>query len=31
VHAAAEGFIPAAELANVRADKKADLARRGIA
>jgi phosphatidate phosphatase APP1 len=29
VHAAAEGFIPAAELANVRADKKADLARRG--
>jgi phosphatidate phosphatase APP1 len=30
VHAAAEGLIPAAELANVRADKKADLARPGI-
>jgi phosphatidate phosphatase APP1 len=30
VHAAGEGLIPAAELANVRADKKADLARPGI-
>jgi phosphatidate phosphatase APP1 len=30
-HAAAEGLIPAAELANVRADKKADLARPQLA
>jgi phosphatidate phosphatase APP1 len=30
-HAAAEGLIPAAELANVRADKKADLARPKLA
>jgi hypothetical protein len=30
VHAAAEGLIPAAELLNVRADKKADLARPAI-
>jgi phosphatidate phosphatase APP1 len=30
-HAAAEGLIPACELANVRADKKADLARRKLA